>query len=107
MKPTLVNTKTNFQLNPELLLKMHDLMVRARVLEERLIKMYKQNDGFFWIGGPGEEAFNVPLGLLLRKGEGPRYDFFHGHYRSLGVLIAMGADPLDPIRQMKSTATDP
>ncbi|MBI3542276.1 MAG: thiamine pyrophosphate-dependent dehydrogenase E1 component subunit alpha, partial [Deltaproteobacteria bacterium] len=38
---------------------MHDLMVKTRSLEERLIKMYKQNDGFFWIGGPGEEAFNV------------------------------------------------
>jgi 2-oxoisovalerate dehydrogenase E1 component alpha subunit len=33
-------------------------MVRGRLLEERLIKMSKGGDGFFWIGGPGEEAFN-------------------------------------------------
>ena len=55
-------------LAPELLLKIHDLMVHARVLEERLIAMYKQGDGYFWIGGPGEEAFNIPLGLLIDRG---------------------------------------
>ncbi len=96
-----------FRLAPELLLKMHDLMVKCRVLEERLINMYKQNDGFFWIGGPGEEAFNIPLGLLLNKGEGPKFDYFHGHYRSAGVLVAMGSEPINFIRQMKSVAADP
>lgn len=97
----------NFKLSPELMLKMHDLMVRTRVLEERLIKMYKQNDGFFWIGGPGEEAFNIPLGLQINKGDGPKFDYFHGHYRSVGVLLAMGAEPIGFIRQMKNTALDP
>src|SRR4051812_44565100 len=108
MKPTLIksSTKSGFRLAPELLLKMHDIMVKSRVLEERLIKMYKQSDGFFWIGGPGEEAFNVPLGLLLNVGQGPKYDYFHGHYRSNAVLLAMGAaQPIDFCRQMKNTAT--
>ena len=69
--------------------------------------MYKQGDGYFWIGGPGEEAFNVPLGLLVHKGQGPDYDYLHLHYRSSGTLLAMGADPVDALRQMKNTATDP
>ena len=86
---------------------MHDLMVKARVLEERLIPMYKQGDGYFWIGGPGEEAFNVPLGLLVNKGQGPAYDYLHLHYRAAATLLAMGADPVDALRQMKNTATDP
>jgi 2-oxoisovalerate dehydrogenase E1 component alpha subunit len=94
-------------LAPELLVKMHDLMLRARVLEERLIRMQKQGDGYFWIGGPGEEAFNVPLGLLVNKGEGVQYDYLHLHYRSSGTMIAMGADPVDALRQMKNTANDP
>ena len=94
-------------LSPDLLLKMHSLMVKARVLEERLIQMYKQGDGYFWIGGPGEEAFNVPLGLLIQKGQGPQYDYCHFHYRQSGTLLAMGADPVDALRQMKNTATDP
>ncbi len=95
------------RLSAELCLHIYDLMLRARVLEERLITMYKQGDGFFWIGGPGEEAFNVPLGLLVDKGEGLDHDYLHLHYRSSGTLLAMGADPVDSIRQMKNVVTDP
>jgi len=98
---------TQFKLEPELLEKIHRYMVKARVLEERLIRMYKQSDGYFWIGGPGEEAFNVPLGLQVHKGQGLDYDFLHLHYRSAAILTAMGLDPVDAIRQMKNTATDP
>ena len=95
------------ELAPELLVRLHELMVKARVLEERLIQMYKQGDGYFWIGGPGEEAFNVPLGMLIEKGRGPQYDYCHFHYRQSGTLLAMGADPIDSLRMMKNTATDP
>jgi 2-oxoisovalerate dehydrogenase E1 component alpha subunit len=91
----------------ERLLKIHELMVRARLLEERLIKMSKGGDGFFWIGGPGEEAFNVPLGLQVKKGHGINHDFLHLHYRSAAIVLAMGAKPIDAIRQMRSVATDP
>lgn len=89
------------------LLTIYEAMVKARMLEERLILMFKQNQGFFWVGGPGEEAFNVPLGLLIKKGQGLDYDYFHHHYRSSAALIAMGMDPLGPIRQMRNTTTDP
>jgi 2-oxoisovalerate dehydrogenase E1 component alpha subunit len=95
------------RLSAELALKIYDLMLRSRLLEERLITMYKQGDGFFWIGGPGEEAFNVPLGLLVDKGQGIQHDYLHLHYRSTGTLLAMGADPVDSLRQMKCVATDP
>src|SRR5450755_4722758 len=95
------------KLSPELLVRMHEIMVRARCLEERLIRMNKQGDGFFWIGGPGEEAFNAPLGLLVHRGQGPHFDYLHLHYRSSATLVAMGADPVDALRQMKTTVTDP
>src|SRR5687768_1931137 len=94
-------------LSPDTSLRLHDLMLRTRVLEDRLITMYKQGDGYFWIGGPGEEAFNVALGLLVDKGQGVDHDYLHLHYRSSGTLLAMGADPVDSLRQMKNTATDP
>ncbi|HLV60929.1 MAG TPA: thiamine pyrophosphate-dependent dehydrogenase E1 component subunit alpha [Fredinandcohnia sp.] len=100
-------SKSGPRLAPELLVQMHDLMVKARALEERLIQMYKQGDGFFWIGGPGEEAFNVPLGLLIKKGQGLDHDYLHFHYRNSGTLVAMGEDPANAMRQMKNTATDP
>src|SRR3954464_11555931 len=69
--------------------------------------MSKGGDGFFWIGGPGEEAFNVPLGLQVKKGQGVNFDFLHLHYRSAAIVMAMGAKPIDALRQMRSVATDP
>jgi len=85
----------------------HKHMVRARILEERLIKMMRSGDGYFWIGGPGEEAFSVALGLQTRKGEGPAYDYLHLHYRSNSVVLTMGAPMIDFVRQMKNTVNDP
>ncbi len=105
-----LHTRANdpyFKLGPEILLKIHNLMVKARVLEERLIKMSKGGDGFFWIGGPGEEGFNVPLGLQVKKGQGLDDDYLHLHYRSSGIILAMGAPVIDTVRQMRTTATDP
>jgi 2-oxoisovalerate dehydrogenase E1 component alpha subunit len=99
--------RSSGQLAPDLKIKIHDLMVKARCLEVKLIKMSKGGEGFFWIGGPGEEAFAVPLGLLVKKGQGLDHDFLHLHYRASGTLTAMGMPMIDAIRQMKNVATDP
>jgi len=88
-------------------LQLYRVMVRARVMEERAVKMSKSGEGFFWIGGPGEEAFNAALGLQVKKGQGPDFDFLHLHYRNSATLVAMGMSLLDGIRQMAMTATDP
>jgi 2-oxoisovalerate dehydrogenase E1 component alpha subunit len=95
------------RLSPELCVAIYELMLRTRLLEERLITMYKQGEGYFWIGGPGEEAFSVPLGLLIDKGQGVDHDYLHPHYRQTGTLLAMGAHPIDSLRQMRNAATDP
>jgi 2-oxoisovalerate dehydrogenase E1 component alpha subunit len=88
-------------------LEIYRIMVRARSLEERMIKMSKSGEGYFWIGGPGEEAFNTCLGLQVKKGCGPDYDYLHLHYRNSATLVAMGMSLLDGIRQMGMTITDP
>lgn len=90
-----------------LLLKIHNLMVKSRVLEERLIKIYRAGESYFWIGGPGEEAWGVCLGLLARKGHGLAYDYLHLHYRCTPTLIAMGMPMIDSIRLMMNRTTDP
>ena len=102
-----ITTRSRLQLPPELLLHMHDLMVKSRALEERLIKIYKRGDAYFWIGGPGEEAFGVPLGLLTHKGQGVDYDYLHLHYRATPTLLALGMSMLDAIRLIMNRATDP
>ncbi|MGK5083409.1 thiamine pyrophosphate-dependent dehydrogenase E1 component subunit alpha [Bdellovibrionota bacterium FG-1] len=96
-----------FRLEPKVLVQIHDFMVKARVLEERLIRMYKQSDGYFWIGGPGEEAFQIPLAMQINKGQGLDHDFMHLHYRSSPIMTTLGMDPMDAIRQMKNVAGDP
>jgi 2-oxoisovalerate dehydrogenase E1 component alpha subunit len=82
-------------------------MVRARVMEEQMIRMSKSGEGYFWIGGPGEEAFNACLGLQIKKGQGPIYDCLYLHYRNSATLVAMGMPLIDGIRQMAMTRSDP
>jgi 2-oxoisovalerate dehydrogenase E1 component alpha subunit len=81
-------------------------MVRTRALEERSIKMSKSGEAYFWIGGPGEEALNVCLGLQIHRGHGPAYDYLHLHYRNAGILLGMGMPMIDHVRQLAMTATD-
>lgn len=91
----------------DLCVRIHRIMVRSRKMEERMIKMAKSGEGYFWIGGPGEEAFNTCLGLQIRKGRGPEYDFLHLHYRNEATLVAMGMPLIDGLRQMAMRRTDP
>lgn len=83
------------------------VMVRSRALEERMIKMSKSGQAYFWVGGPGEEALQVPLGMLVKKGQGPAFDYLHFHYRSLGAMLAMGMPAADAVRQLAMRSTDP
>ncbi len=88
-------------------LAIHRIMVRSRIMEERMIKMSKSGEGYFWIGGTGEEAFNTCLGLQVKKGQGPVFDYLHLHYRNGSTMVAMGMPVIDSIRQMGMAATDP
>ena len=88
------------------ILKTYELMLRARVLEERLIKIYKTGEAYFWIGSPGEEAFGVPLGMLAKKGQGSAYDWFHMHYRATPTMVALGMPMIDSVRLIMNKKTD-
>lgn len=94
-------------LDQNTVLNIYKNMVKSRVLEERLIKIYRAGESYFWIGGPGEEAWGVPLGMLAKKGQGPTFDFLHLHYRCTPTLIAMGLTMLDAVRLMMNRSTDP
>src|SRR5438105_11959944 len=108
VKPTATRAPApDERLPDELCLDIFRIMARARAMEERMIKMSKSGEGYFWIGGPGEEAFNTCLGLQVKKGAGPDHDYLHLHYRNSATLVAMGMPLSDGIRQMGMTATDP
>ena len=91
----------------ELALTIFRQMVRTRALEERSIKMSKSGEAYFWIGGPGEEALNACLGMQVRCGKGPAFDYLHLHYRNSGTMLALGMPMADHFRQLAMTATDP
>ena len=106
-KPTAQKARPKaLPLSKDLLVRMHSLMAKSRVLEERLIKIYKAGDAYFWIGAPGEEAWGVPLGLLTHKGQGPEYDYLHMHYRATPTMVALGMPMIDSIRLIMNRATD-
>lgn len=96
-----------FRLSKIALKEIHHQMVSSRLLDERLIQIFKKRRGYFWVGAPGEEAFGVPLGRLVKKGQGLEYDWLHLHYRCTGTVIAMGLQTKDALRQMMSRKTDP
>lgn len=107
IKPSTPQKTDSFDgLKKELLVSMHNLMVKSRLLEERLIKIYKTGEAFFWIGAPGEEAFGVPLGMLTKVGQGLANDYLHLHYRGTPTLIAMGMNPEDSIRLIMNKKGD-
>jgi 2-oxoisovalerate dehydrogenase E1 component alpha subunit len=93
-------------ISAELALTIFRQMIRTRALEERSIKMSKSGEAYFWIGGPGEEALNICLGLQVHKGFGPAFDYLHLHYRNAGVMLAMGMPMLDHVRQLAMRWTD-
>lgn len=101
------NTDDFMGLDEGLVRQMFNLMLKSRVLEERLIKIYKAGEAFFWIGAPGEEAFGVPLGLLVNKGQGIKHDYLHLHYRGTPTVVAMGMPMIDSIRLIMNKVTDP
>jgi 2-oxoisovalerate dehydrogenase E1 component alpha subunit len=103
----MTKVKSKLPLAKAKLLEIHDVMVKSRVLEERLIKIYKSGEAYFWIGGPGEEAFGVPLGLLAKRGQGHEHDYMHLHYRCSPTVVAYGLEMKDAIRQMMNKKTDP
>src|SRR2546427_127234 len=63
--------------------------------------------GFSGLGGPGEGACTGPAGRRTPKGGGPQSAYCPSHSRQSGTLLAIGADPINAMRQMKNTATDP
>ena len=53
-----------------------------------------------------EEAFGVPLGLLVKKGRGIDCDFLHLHYRATPTLVGVGLPMEEAMRLIMNKATD-
>ena len=94
-------------LSSDFLLKMYHLMIKARLIDEQLIQLFKKNEAPFWVGSPGQEALEIPLGLLVNKGQGLSHDWLHLHYRCTGTVVAMGLESEKIIEFMMNKKTEP
>ncbi len=90
-------------LAPERLLHFYRVMLTARAVDDREIRLKRQNKIFFQISGAGHEAIQVAMADHLRPGR----DWFYFYYRDRAFALALGQTPLDHLLQAVGAADDP
>lgn len=89
------------QLSPELLLRMYTIMVRARILDEWLLKMQRVGKVALHAPSAGQEAI-VGAVLALRE-----EDWLFPTYRELSAYIARGMSEEEIVDRAMANADDP
>ncbi|MEM9663492.1 MAG: dehydrogenase E1 component subunit alpha/beta [Bacteroidota bacterium] len=78
-------------------------MLRSRRLDEKMLTLLKQGNGFFHIGCAGHEAVQAALGLLTQPG----HDWFSLYYRDLCTYLSLGATSRDVLLHHMAKRDDP
>jgi len=89
--------------SPETLLKGYRTMVRARLVDEKSIVLYKQNKCHFQIGVAGHEAVQVATGAVFRANK----DWFYPYYRDMALCAALGMTNEEFMLNVMNKADDP
>jgi 2-oxoisovalerate dehydrogenase E1 component len=78
-------------------------MLSARQLDDREIRLKRQNKIFFQISGAGHEGIQVAIAAHLRPG----HDWFYLYYRDRALALSLGIAPLDQLLQAVGAADCP
>jgi 2-oxoisovalerate dehydrogenase E1 component len=70
----------------ETLLEAYKVMLRARLIDEKTIILYKQNKCHFQIGVAGHEAVQVAVSQVFKAG----HDWFYPYYRDMALCSGLG-----------------
>lgn len=90
-------------LPPEQLLKAYREMLRARLVDEKIITLYKQNKCHFQIGVAGHEAVQVAAAQVFQAGK----DWFYPYYRDMALCAALGMTDQEFMLNAMNKADDP
>ena len=77
--------KVSAKSHPQLL-DAYTTMLRARLVDEKVIVLYKQNKCHFQIGVAGHEAVQVAAANVFRAGQ----DWFYPYYRDMALCAGLG-----------------
>ncbi len=83
--------------------RIHRTMLTSRRLDEKMMTLLKQGQGFFHIGCSGHEAAQAALGHYSRPG----HDWFCFYYRDLCMALMLGMTPRQALLAHLARADDP
>ncbi len=89
------------------LLRVYRTMLTSRRLDEKMLTLLKQGQGFFHIGAAGHEAAQAAIGMHARPGQGPGHDWFCFYYRDLCMALSLGMTPRETMLAHMAKADDP
>lgn len=78
-------------------------MVRARLIDQKIITLYKQNKCHFQIGAAGHEGVQVAAAQVFRAGK----DWFYPYYRDMGLMAALGMTNAEFLLNALNKTDDP
>ena len=89
--------------SPTQLIHAYRTMFTARCLDDKELKLKRQNKSFFQMSGAGHEAIQAAMSFHLR----PSYDWFYLYYRDRALALSLGQSPSDQLLAAVAADTDP
>lgn len=90
-------------LDREALVSAYRIMVLSRAVDDKEVRLKRQNKTFFQINGVGHEATLVAAGMLLKPG----YDWTYAYYRDRALCLTLGMSAFEQLLSAVGAAADP
>lgn len=96
-------TKIQTRLTTSTLLSIYKIMIRTRLMDQKMLIMLKQGKSYFHIGSSGHEAVQTAFAYAMQPG----YDWAFPYYRDLAFVLQYGVSPYDIFLNFLARTDDP